>query len=144
MTTVPSSPRLIDLQVGATPILPNSSETMLITMKTRKVDPNDQVLNTGGTYTVPRSFGILAVESGWATENGTTIPSRNGQRVNPNVISATSFTYDGSNRLTSFMADGIFHSITYPDSTTINIYRGAEGRQITLNASQLVTAIADL
>jgi hypothetical protein len=141
MTTVPSSASLLDLQAGAPPLEPNPAQTLSITMKTRKVDPSGNSLSTGGTYTVPYAFGRTAVENNWATLSSGTLPTRIGRTADVNRRSVSSFTYDGSNRLTSFTADGLYTSIQYPSSTEIQVYLGVSGYRITLNALQLVTAI---
>lgn len=144
MTTVSSRATLLDLQAGAAPLAPNSAEVMSITMKTRKVSPAGTVLNTGNTYSVPKAFGQLCVEMAWATDTNAILPNRIGRTVDELRTSVNTFTYDGSLRLTNFTADGIAYFISYPNSTTINIYFGDQGRQITLNASQQVTSIASL
>lgn len=60
------------------------------------------------------------------------------------VISASNFTYDGSNRLTGFTADGVVYLIDYPDSTHINVSIGGHIKQITLNGAGQVIGIATL
>lgn len=144
MTTVSSNPSFLDLHVGAPKIDYSATETMSILMKTRKVDPNGQVCNTGATVTVPKAFGQLAVEMGWATDVNAVLPNRIGRTVDENRTLVSNFTYDGSNRLTGFYADGLLYSISYPDTTHINIACGANSKQITLNALQQVTGIVNL
>lgn len=145
MATVSQTPTFGDLHLGTPKIEPYPSETITIRMKTRKVDPTGTARTTGSTVSVARAWGILAIESGWAEYvSGEAPPDRLNRTVDEMRALVNSFTYDGSNRLTGFMADGIKHTLTYPDSTHIRYYIGANGREITLNASQLVTSITPL
>lgn len=57
------------------------------------------------------------------------------------ATSATGFIYDGSGRLTEFMADGVLVTVSYPDSTHINVAYGLHSIAITLNASQQVIGV---
>lgn len=142
MSTVPSHSTLVDLHLGATPIEFAASETMSVLMRTRKVDENGQVCNTGGTYTVSRKTGKLWTEMAWAKDVNSVLPLRNGPTVDPNRTSISDFTYDGTNRITAFRADGILIQVSYPDSTTIVIEVGSSKTYtITLNALQLVTGV---
>lgn len=60
----------------------------------------------------------------------------------------SSVTYDGSNRITQFVSDGITYNYSYPDATTINLIIQDAGRtvlkRITLNGSGQVSSIATL
>lgn len=53
----------------------------------------------------------------------------------------SSVTYDGSSRLTSFVADGKTCTIGYPDSTHINIDFRGEMKSIVLDGAGKVTGI---
>jgi len=111
-------------------------------MRTRKVDENGQVCNTGGTYTVSRKTGKLWTDMAWAKDVNSVLPLRNGPTVDPNRNSVADITYDGTNRLTAFRADGILTSVSYPDANTIRVSFGSSKTYvITLNGLQLVTGI---
>jgi len=141
MTTIASPASLLDLQVGATPVIPTDAETMSIKMRTRKVDPSGNVLNTGGTYTVTKAFGRLAVEMAWAEDVNGVLPNRIGRTVDPNRKRVSDLAYDGSNRLTQFTADGLTYFLAYPNSTTVTITLGQTVTTVTLDGAQRVTGI---
>jgi hypothetical protein len=144
MTVKPSAATLVDLQAGASNIGYHPEEVVSITMKTRVVDPNGQVCNAGGTYSVPKAFGQLAIESGWASDAGNIFPLKAARTVDPNALLVGSVTYNVSDQLTSLVADGVFYKLEYPDANTIDIYVGAQGKRITLDASQKLVSVAPL
>lgn len=61
------------------------------------------------------------------------------------IGSLSGLTYDGVNRLTGFVADGIVYTFTYPDAFTINLTILDAGRtytkQITVNAAGQLTGV---
>lgn len=142
MTTKASSPTLVDLHIGAEIIPFHPEETMVIRMKTRRVDPNGQVCNTGGTYVVPRAFGKLAVESAWAEDLAQIFPIKAARSVDPNSLFVTDVTYNVSDQLTSLKADGVFYKLEYPNATTIDIYVGAQGKRVTLDGNQRLVSVS--
>jgi hypothetical protein len=60
------------------------------------------------------------------------------------VNTVLNVTYDGSNRLLSFEADGFLYLFDYPDSTHITLSINGDIKQLTLDGSGRITQIVSL
>lgn len=92
------------------------------------------------SVTVEQTVVGLSLET--PAEVAVTLQVGQGPQGAPPAQDVTSVTYDGLDRVTGYLLNGVIHTVTYPSATTQVDVGGGRTRTVTLDGSgRIVSAV---